>query len=155
MKNRTYRKSIIREIKKSKARFISILAIIFLGVAFYSGIKSAGPDLKNSINDFFAEQNLNAEDVTFANQLLSSIRQNQNEINELISNYSKGYKFERLYSTDKCALTIAVCEMKYFSDIPSIVSIDEALTLVRKYSTEESLNFVNGILASLKKSLEV
>lgn len=103
----------------------------------------------------FAEQNLNAEDVTFANQLLSSIRQNQNEINELISNYSKGYKFERLYSTDKCALTIAVCEMKYFSDIPSIVSIDEALTLVRKYSTEESLNFVNGILASLKKSLEV
>ena len=38
----------------------------------------------------FAEQNLNAEDVTFANQLLSSIRQNQNEINELISNYSKG-----------------------------------------------------------------
>ena len=67
----------------------------------------------------------------------------------------KGYKFERLYSTDKCALTIAVCEIKYFEDIPNVVSIDEALSLVRKYSTEESLSFVNGILASLKKSLEV
>lgn len=103
----------------------------------------------------FIEQKLNAEDVLFANQLLSTIREHQQEINDLISTFSKGYKFERLYSTDKCALVIAVCELKYFDDIPSIVSIDEALSLVRKYSTEESLNFVNGILASLKKSLEV
>ena len=106
-------------------------------------------------NLMFSEQNLNGEDINFANQLLSKIRENQQEINEIISTFSKGYKFERLYSTDKCALIIAVCELKYFDDIPNVVSIDEALTLVRKYSTEESLNFVNGILASLKKSLEV
>jgi N utilization substance protein B len=106
-------------------------------------------------NLMFCEHNLNSEDVNFANQLLSKIRENQQEINDIISTFSKGYKFERLYSTDKCALIIAVCELKYFDDIPSIVSIDEALTLVRKYSTEESLSFVNGILASLKKSLEV
>ena len=103
----------------------------------------------------FSEQNLNAEDIEFANSLLSKIRENKQEINDVISNFSKGYKFERLYSTDKCALIIAVCEIKYFDDIPYVVSIDEALSLVRKYSTEESLNFVNGILASLKKSLEV
>ena len=103
----------------------------------------------------FVEQNLNEEDVNFANQLLTTIRANKQEINDLISAFSTGYKFERIYSTDKCALVIAVCELKYFDDIPSIVSIDEALSLVRKYSTEESLNFVNGVLASLKKSLEV
>lgn len=103
----------------------------------------------------FAEQNLNEEDASFANQLLTTIRAHQQEINDLISTFSTSYKFERIYSTDKCALVIAVCELKYFDDIPSIVSIDEALSLVRKYSTEESLNFVNGILASLKKSLEV
>lgn len=103
----------------------------------------------------FSEQNLNAEDIEFANSLLLKIRENKQEINDIISTFSKGYKFERLYSTDKCALTIAVCEIKYFEDIPNVVSIDEALSLVRKYSTEESLSFVNGILASLKKSLEV
>ncbi|MBR2384776.1 MAG: transcription antitermination factor NusB [Clostridia bacterium] len=103
----------------------------------------------------FAEQKLTADDCTFANQLLTTIREHKQEINDLISTFSKGYKFERIYSTDKCALIIAVCELKYFDDIPSIVSIDEALSLVRKYSTEESLNFVNGVLASLKKSLEV
>jgi len=58
MKNRAYKKSIKREILSSKGRFISIMAIIFLGVAFYAGIKSCGPDLKESINEYFAKQNL-------------------------------------------------------------------------------------------------
>jgi len=58
MKNRAYKKSIKREILLSKGRFISIMAIIFLGVAFYAGIKSCGPDLKESINEYFAKQNL-------------------------------------------------------------------------------------------------
>ena len=106
-------------------------------------------------NLIFNEQNLNEEDVIFAYQLLTTIREHKQEINDLISSFATGYNFERIYSTDKCALVIAACELKYFDDIPSIVSIDEALSLVRKYSTEESLNFVNGILASLKKSLEV
>ena len=106
-------------------------------------------------NFMFVEQNLNEEDTAFAKKLLSEIRAHKDEINATISTYAKGYNFERIYSTDKCALTLAVCEMKYFDDIPSIVSIDEALYLVRKYSTEESLNFVNGILAGFKKSLEV
>ena len=80
MKNRTYSKSIIREIKNSKARFISILAIIFLGVAFYTGIKSAGPDLKDSINKFFSEQNL------MDSKIVSSIGLNENEIKLLENN---------------------------------------------------------------------
>ena len=58
MKNRAYKKSIKREIISSKARFFSILIIIFLGVAFYSGIKSAGPDMNKAINKFYDEQNL-------------------------------------------------------------------------------------------------
>ena len=56
--------------------------------------------------------------------------------------------------TSSCALYIAVAELKYFSDIPPVVSIDEAISLVRKYSTEESMNFVNGILAAVKKDME-
>ena len=118
-------------------------------------------ELFNSENDdefvksVFEEHNLNKEDKQFANSLLDCINQNKSEINDAISNLATGYNFDRIYSTDKCALIIAVCEMKYFDDIPSVVSIDEAHFLVRKYSTEESLNFVNGILASLKKNLGV
>lgn len=102
----------------------------------------------------FSEQKLSEADVKFAEALLKTITDHKSEINDVISEFAKGYKIERLYSTDKCALMLAVAEIKYFDDIPPVVSIDEALYLVRKYSTDESLNFVNGVLASYKKSLE-
>lgn len=102
----------------------------------------------------FSEQRLSEADVKFAEALLKTVADHKSEINDVISEFAKGYKIERLYSTDKCALMLAVAEIKYFDDIPPVVSIDEALYLVRKYSTDESLNFVNGVLASYKKSLE-
>ena len=104
--------------------------------------------------EMFGESKLSKEDLEFARSLLNAINEHKSEIEEIISSYAKGYKFERLYSTDKCALYIAVAELKYFADVPNVVAIDEALSLVRKYSTDESLNYVNGILASLKKDLE-
>lgn len=58
MEKKSYKKSIIREIVSSKARFFSILIIIFLGVAFYSGIKSAEPDMNKAINKFYSDYNL-------------------------------------------------------------------------------------------------
>ena len=100
------------------------------------------------------ESSLSKDDEEFANALLSAIKEHKSELEEIIGKHARGYSFERIFSTDKCALYIAVAEIKYFDDIPIVVSIDEALSLVRKYSTEESLNFVNGILASVKKEQE-
>ncbi|MBR5439652.1 MAG: transcription antitermination factor NusB [Clostridia bacterium] len=102
----------------------------------------------------FQEDNLNDADVLFANEILDAFYSNEEEINNTISNLSKGYKLERIYTTDKCAIQIAITEMGYLKNIPHIVSINEALELVRKYSTSESPNFVNGILAEYKKRLE-
>lgn len=101
-----------------------------------------------------AESKLSADDKAFADLLLATVKEHKPEIEEVISRHAHGYSFGRIYSTDKCALYLAVAELKYLPDIPPVVSIDEALFLVRKYSTEESLNFVNGILASVKKELE-
>lgn len=58
MKLKSYNKLTVREILSSKARFISILIIILLGVAFYSGIKSAGPDMNKAINNLYSEYKL-------------------------------------------------------------------------------------------------
>jgi putative ABC transport system permease protein len=93
MKNRAYKKSITREILSSKARFISILAIIFLGVAFYSGIKSSGPDLKESINQFFSEQNL------MDSKIVSSIGLNDNDL-KLLENNDKILDYYGAHSVD-------------------------------------------------------
>lgn len=93
MKNIAYKKSITREILSSKARFISILAIIFLGVAFYAGIKSSGPDLKESINEFFSEQNL------MDSKIVSSIGLNDNDL-KLLENNDKILDYYATHSVD-------------------------------------------------------
>ncbi|MGL4738073.1 MAG: hypothetical protein ACRCW2_11535 [Cellulosilyticaceae bacterium] len=58
MINKAYKQSILREIISSKARFISIIVIILLGVSFYAGIKSSGPDMNVAINQFYEDYNL-------------------------------------------------------------------------------------------------
>ncbi|MCR1951197.1 FtsX-like permease family protein [Clostridium sp. DSM 100503] len=93
MKNIAYKKSITREILSSKARFISILAIIFLGVAVYSGIKSAGPDLKDSINEFFNQQKL------MDSKIVSSIGLNDNDL-KLLENNDKILDYYATHSID-------------------------------------------------------
>ena len=78
--NRAYKKSITREILSSKARFLSILAIILLGVAIYVGIKSSGPDLKYSIDEFFKEQNL------MDSKIISTLGLNEKDLKLLENN---------------------------------------------------------------------
>lgn len=110
----------------------------------------------NEFKEFiYGEENLSNEDVQFADEILDAYTKNESEINEIITKLSKGYKLDRIYTTDKCAMQIAITEMTYLSDIPHIVSINEAMELVRLYSTPESPNFVNGILAEYKKLLEL
>ena len=108
----------------------------------------------NFKNFIYEEENLTEEDKAFANEILDAFYANEAEVNEIITNLAKGYKLERIFTTDKCAMQIAITEMTYLKNIPYIVSISEAMELIRQYSTEESPNFVNGILAEYKKRLE-
>lgn len=105
-------------------------------------------------NYIYLDCKLSKEDMNFADELLDSFYKNEEEINAIIAELAKGYKLERIFVTDKCAMQIAICEITYLKNIPIIVSISEAMELVRKYSTPESPNFVNGILAEYKKRVE-
>ena len=67
-------------------------------------------------------------------------------LNEIAS-LSVGFQLERMFEIDKCALLIGMAEIAFFQDIPFVVSVNEAVNLVSKYSTEKSMGFVNGILA--------
>lgn len=106
------------------------------------------------IKKIYAENSLTAEDEIFAGELYATVKNNENEIASIISTYSSGFDFTRLFLTDKCALEIGVAELKYFGDVPEIVAIDEAVSLSRKFSADKSPSFVNGVLASYKKALD-
>ena len=92
-------------------------------------------------------KDLNTEDKIFAAQLKDFVEKEQDKYYLTISNLSIGYKFDRVYKADRCALLIGMAEFDNFKNTPKIVIIDEAVKLSTKYSTENSPDFVNGVLA--------
>ncbi|EKE03208.1 MAG: transcription antitermination protein NusB [uncultured bacterium] len=89
----------------------------------------------------------NQEEVKeYTVRLIKTFIENKKEVDEQISKCAKGWNIDRLIRIDRDILRIAIVELLYFTDIPLSVSIDEAVELAKKYSTEESSSFINGIL---------
>ena len=89
------------------------------------------------------------EDLDFANALISTVEEHRAELIEGIENACHHYMENRINPTDKSILLIAMAEIKYFDEIPPVVSVSEATGLARKYSTERSADFVNGVLSGV------
>lgn len=84
--------------------------------------------------------------MQFAEQLIFRTLEHSSEFEEIIGKHIKNWNIERLTLIDKITLKIALCEFLYFDDIPTKVTINEALEIVKKFSTAKSSLFVNGIL---------
>lgn len=91
------------------------------------------------------------EGLEFTSKILKAFAENYNEINEIISANLKGYTVERLFKIDLAIITLAVIELKFIKENPKEVIINEAVELAKKYSTEKSPRFVNGLLADIVK----
>ncbi len=81
--------------------------------------------------------------------IVNTFKENKNFIDEQIKKFAKGWDINRLVKMDKDILRIAICELVYIKDAPVKVVIDEALELAKKYSTNDSASFVNGILGKV------
>ena len=89
------------------------------------------------------------EDVLFAADLIATVEEHREELIADIEEACHHYKENRINRTDKSILLIAMAEIKYFDEIPPVVSVSEATGLARKYSTEKSADFVNGVLSGV------
>ena len=85
----------------------------------------------------------------FAIKLAEEYKKNATELDETIQKYSKNWDIQRLVTMDKNILRIALIELLYIKETPLKVVIDEAIELAKKYSTDESANFINGVLAKV------
>ena len=72
--------------------------------------------------------------------------ENRSQFDEIISKHIKNWEIDRLAMIDRMVLQMALCEFMFFEDIPTKVTINEAIELVKKFSTAKSGRFVNGIL---------
>lgn len=89
--------------------------------------------------------------LEFVGKILNHFAKNYNEINETISSKLKGYTLERVYKIDLAIIVLAVIELNYVKENPKQVIINEAVELAKKFSTEKSPKFINGILADIVK----
>ena len=91
---------------------------------------------------------LDAEESEYADTLVRLVQEHGPELAAYLDKYSIGFSEKRIFPADKSLLVMAMAEMKYADDVPDIVAIDEAVGLAKKYSTERSAGFVNGVLAA-------
>jgi N utilization substance protein B len=81
--------------------------------------------------------------------LVNGVAEHQARIDELLTRYSQGWAPNRMPAVDRTALRIGVFELLWADDVPDAVAVDEAVSLVRELSTDDSPAFVNGVLGAM------
>lgn len=112
-------------------------------------------DYSNHIKElFFENNNFDNSEREYIENAISTIIANIDELDKHIKDNIEGWDIQRLARIDLCTLRIAMYEILYRKDIPLEVSINEAIEIVKKYSTDESAKFVNGVLGGFVRSRE-
>ena len=94
---------------------------------------------------------LDDEDKSFVNKLLEGVNENYDEIISIVKANIEGYELERIFKVDLAILVLAIYEIKFLKETPEKVIINEAVELSKKYSTDKSYSFINGVLAKVLK----
>lgn len=88
-------------------------------------------------------------DINYANEVAQNIKEHKYHIDELINKYAKNWTINRMAKVDLAILRLAVCEILYISNVPTKVSINEAIEISKLYCDDKSPKFINGILGSI------
>jgi N utilization substance protein B len=110
-----------------------------------------GDQSDQALEEFYEMRGLSPSGKRFCNELLEGWMQHREEIDEVIAKNARNFEFNRLSAVDRNVLRIACYEILFRSDIPAPVAINEAIEIAKKYSTEDSGKFVNGVLDNIRK----
>jgi len=89
---------------------------------------------------------LKGESDEFVERIVLGVIEHCQEIDRLIEQYSENWRLDRMNLVDRNILRMATFELLYFEDIPPKVTLNEAIDLGKRYGTEDSGSFINGIL---------
>jgi transcription antitermination protein NusB len=89
----------------------------------------------------------------FADPLIQGALEHREEADEIIRKHARNWELHRIAAVDRNILRLAIFEMLHRDDIPPVVSINEAVDIAKKFSTQDSGKFVNGILDKIKGEL--
>ncbi len=111
---------------------------------------------RNNIHTILDELCVNFAEVTdkFVRSLAIQSIQHSEAIDKIIESRAKNWEFDRIAIIDRILMRMAICEILYFDDIPPKVSINEMIEIGKRYSTEKSSRFINGILDTIYEELK-
>ena len=110
-------------------------------------------DFSEEARNGFSEEFLGDQlDRKYFDGVFNAYINHNNEIDDIIEKYSKGWKLERLAKVDLSILRVCIAEMMYYEEpVPVSVSINEAVRIAKIYGGDDSRKFVNGILGRISK----
>ena len=98
-------------------------------------------------NDVYAERP-NQKQLAYIRQVTAGVQEKEAELRETISKYAIGWNINRISRLARASLELAIYEIRYVEDVPASVAVSEAMVLTKKYESEETASFVNGILGA-------
>lgn len=114
-------------------------------------METAGAEPEKALSSYCEVFPHNQEIVDYARYLLSGIKQELDKIDGYIDNSCENWNLNRITYVDRNILRIGIFEMIFSIDCPPKVAINEAIELAKKYGSEESKNFINGVLDRVLK----
>lgn len=85
--------------------------------------------------------------------LVEGVADHEPDLDEIIARYASGWSLERMPTLDLLILRLATFELRNRAEVPIAVAIDEAVELAKRFSTDDSGRFINGVLASIAREL--
>ena len=107
------------------------------------------------LSDLEQETGMSGDLSPYFYNMYETITENMEEIDGIIESHSVKWKIGRMPRVDVSIMRIAVAELKFRDDIPPAIAVNEAVELAKKYSTDNSPRFINGLLAGVIKETEI
>lgn len=111
-------------------------------------------DLQGAMKSVLDVKIYEKKDKSFSKMLIDQTIHNLEQIDKEIVNVLRNWEYDRISVVDKIILRMGTCELLYFDDIPSQISINEAIEIGKKYGGIESGRFINGVLDAIRKNHE-
>ena len=103
---------------------------------------------------FWAEHPTDPKSRRFVEGRVTGVRKHINEIDDMLQKFATNWKLERMPVTDRNVLRLALFEMRFCSDVPPVVVINEAVDLAKYFNNTESGRFVNGVLDRARAEID-
>jgi transcription antitermination factor NusB len=121
-----------------------------LALALLYQLDLRGDDTLELAEDFLRDEEPDREARAFALRLFKGTRENLDELNKIIAGVAQNWDISRMAVIDRNVLRLAAQELLHSKDVPPKVAINEAIELGKRYSTQNSGAFINGILDKIK-----